>query len=103
MRCHRSTRGIRFVFPGFFPFQGNRRAAGDTGFGVNRLNGCRFRKMFFKDHAVQIGFFAFGSVHRKAVFAVFEHFIADFGFGVVFQAVDPAVSDAVGELFFLSP
>src|SRR5690606_11484911 len=60
-------------------------------------------KQLFEDAAVEIRFLALWRVDREATGRGGKLGVADVGFGVGFEPVDPAVADTVAELLFLAP
>ena len=60
-------------------------------------------KMLFEDGTVEVFFFVLRRVDREAPGGIRHFSVADGLGGHLFQRVDPAVADAVGELFLLPP
>ncbi len=100
---HRPAAGVVHVLEGSVPGESFGGGAGDAGNARYAARGAFAGEVLFEDGAVEVFFFVLWRVDREAPGGVCHIGVADGLGGHLLQRVDPAVADAVGELFFLAP
>ena len=100
---HRPSAGVVHVLEGGIPSESFGGGAGNARYARHAAGGTFTGKMLFEDGTVEVFFFVLRRVDREAPGGIRHFSVADGLGGHLFQRVDPAVADAVGELFLLPP
>mmetsp|Transcript_17232 Transcript_17232/g.49000 ORF Transcript_17232/g.49000 Transcript_17232/m.49000 type:complete len:222 (+) Transcript_17232:136-801(+) len=98
-----TTTWISTLTKGFIPCHGTFSGTGNRLATWNCLLGCFSGEEFFENHSVTVSFFGSWSVVRETIGSTGKHLIRNFTFCNFLEMVDPAISNTITELFFLSP